>query len=215
MKLVPSVAAMLAAVALVACGPTDANSQSAGNNGASVMNVGFSTLMRNPATPFLGAEDADITIISYMDYNCQYCKKMIPEIEGLLAADPKVRILYKEWPIFGAVSENASRLALAAVYQGKYHEVHKAFMSSPGRIDSDETARRLASVAGVDMARLDADLETHRREIDAVFRRNALEAAAMSLHGTPAFVINGVLIPGGIKREQFEAIIQQIRAGGI
>jgi len=215
MKFVPSFAATLAAVAFMACGTVDANSQSVGHSGASVMNVGFSTLMRNPATPFLGAEDADITIISYMDYNCQYCKKMIPEIEGLLAADPKVRILYKEWPIFGAVSENASRMALAAVYQGKYHEIHKAFMSSPTRIDSDETARRLASAAGVDMARLDADLEAHRRKIDAVFRRNALEAAAMSLHGTPAFVINGVLIPGGIEQEQFQEIIRQIRAGAL
>lgn len=212
MKLVPLSAALVAAATLVACGPADANSPPQ-NGGAMVMDVGFSALLRAPATPFLGAEDADITIIGYMDYNCQYCKMMIPELEGLLAADPKVRILYKEWPIFGEVSENASRLALAAGYQGKYHDVHKAFMSAPSRIDSDATARRLATEAGVDMARLDTDLAQNRTAIDAVLRRNTVEASALALRGTPAFVVNGILIPGGIKQQQFETLIARIRSG--
>ncbi|WP_312811851.1 DsbA family protein [Brevundimonas sp.] len=213
MKFVSLGAALAAAIALGACGPADANSQPQSGGGAMIMDVGFNALLRDPATPFLGAEDADVTIIGYMDYNCPYCKMMIPELEGLMASDSKVRVLYKEWPIFGEVSENASRIALAAGYQGKYHEVHKAFMGAPGRIDSDATARRLATEAGADMAQLEADLTAHRSEIDAVIRRNTVEASALALRGTPAFVVNGVLIPGGLKKEQFEALIGRIRSG--
>ena len=157
----PALAMKLAvALTLAACGPADAGNApatvaAAGASGAQdlpmVAEVGFSDLLRDPATPFIGAENADIIIIGFMDYNCPYCKMMIPELEGLMKADPKVRILYKEWPIFGAVSENVARLAMAANYQGKYHEVHKAFMGAKGRIETDQQARSLARAAGVDM----------------------------------------------------------------
>ncbi|WP_313046036.1 DsbA family protein, partial [Brevundimonas sp.] len=144
----PALAMKLAvALTLAACGPADAGNApatvaAAGASGAQdlpmVAEVGFSDLLRDPATPFIGAENADIIIIGFMDYNCPYCKMMIPELEGLMKADPKVRILYKEWPIFGAVSDNVARLAMAANYQGKYHEVHKAFMGTKGRIETDQ-----------------------------------------------------------------------------
>ena len=219
----PALAVKLAvALPRAACGPADAGNApatvaAAGASGAQdlpmVTEVGFSDLLRDPATPFIGAENADIIIIGFMDYNCPYCKMMIPELEGLMKADPKVRILYKEWPIFGAVSENVARLAMAANYQGKYHEVHKAFMGAKGRIETDQQARSLARAAGVDMNQLDRDLATHREEIDAVILRNTREASALALSGTPAFIINGNLIPGGMPQAQLEAVIARIRAG--
>ena len=119
-----------------------------------IAQVGFNDLLRDPAAPFIGAENADVTIIGFVDYNCPYCKKMQPEIDGLLKADPKVRVLYKDWPIFGDVSETAARTALAAGYQGKYEAVHNAFMLSPSRIGDQADITRLVQSAGVDMARL-------------------------------------------------------------
>ncbi len=210
------------AMSLAACSPADANNAPAPAGSATtgaaqdlplVTEVGFSDLLRNPATPFVGADQADVTIIGFMDYNCPYCKMMIPELNALLKADPKVRLLYKEWPIFGAVSENLARMALAAEYQGKYHEVHNAFMASPERIQNDRQARALAQAAGVDMARLDRDLAARRSDIDAVIQRNSREAAALALNGTPAFIINGNLIPGGMPQAELEAVIARIRAG--
>ncbi len=170
-------------------------------------------ILNDPAAPVSGDPRGDLTIVAFLDYNCPYCKMMIPELEGLMKADPKVRILYKEWPIFGAVSENVARLAMAANYQGKYHEVHKAFMGAKGRIETDQQARSLARAAGVDMNQLDRDLATHREEIDAVILRNTREASALALSGTPAFIINGNLIPGGMPQAQLEAVIARIRAG--
>jgi len=207
----PALALMIAAtMSLAACGPADA---SAAQDMPMIAEVGFSDLLKNPATPFIGAEQADITIIGFMDYNCPYCKMMIPELNGLMEADPKVRVLYKEWPIFGPVSENLARIALAAGYQDKYHAVHNAFMSAPDRIQTNQKARQLATEAGVDMEQLDRDLAAHREDIDAVLLLNSREAAALALNGTPAFVINGNLIPGGMPQAQLEAVIARIRSG--
>ena len=216
MKSSATLLTLAAALTMAACGPASADNSMAATiaqNSPLVAQVGFNDLLRDPVTPFLGAENADITIIGFMDYNCPYCKKMIPELEGLMRDDPKVRILYKEWPIFGALSDSIARIALAAGYQGKYHAIHTAFMATPGRIQSEEEARRLAQAAGIDMAQLDRDLTTHRAAIDAVILRNRREAAALALNGTPAFVINGNLIPGGMSQQQLQAVIFRIRSG--
>ena len=39
------------------------------------------------------------------------------------------------------------------------------------------------------------------------------EAAALALQGTPAFIINGNLIPGGMPQAQLEAVSGRIRSG--
>jgi protein-disulfide isomerase len=216
--LAPALAAVLA---LAACGPADADNVAApaspvaasGQDMPAIAQVGFNDLLRDPAAPFIGAENADVTIIGFVDYNCPYCKKMQPEIDGLLKADPRVRVLYKDWPIFGDVSEAAARTALAAGYQGKYEAVHNAFMLSPSRIGDQADITRLAQSAGVNMARLTQDLADHGAEIDAVLERNNREAAALALQGTPAFIINGNLIPGGMPQAQLEAVIGRIRSG--
>lgn len=171
----------------------------------------FNDLISNPGIAFIGATDADITIVGYIDYNCGYCKKAQPEVDRLLSADAKVRVLYKDWPIFGAPSEAAARTAIAAGYQGKYQAVHNAFMQSPSRISSAVDVRRLAQAAGVDMARLERDMTNRSAEIDAVLNRNKREALGLGLQGTPAFIINGNLVAGALTQTEFQAIITRIR----
>ena len=122
-----------------------------------------------------------------------------------------IRDRYKDWPIFGDVSETAARTALAAAYQGKYEAVHNAFMLSPSRIGDQADITRLVQSAGVDMARLNQDLAEHRADIDAVLDRNGREAAALALQGTPAFIINGNLIPGGMPQAQFVQLVDNDR----
>lgn len=65
--------------------------------------------------PAAGSHNADVTIIEFLDYNnCPFCKKTAPELLKLLRADRRVRVIIREWPTLGAVSEYAARPALAA-----------------------------------------------------------------------------------------------------
>ena len=213
--------AFVAAFALAACGSADAdNSRAATTSGGgttqdmpAIAQTGFNDLLRDPGVPFIGSEAADVTIISFIDYNCPYCKQMQPELAALVASDPRVRILTKEWPIFGDPSELAARTAIAAQYQDKYEAVHNAFMGSPTPIAGEADVQRLARSAGVDMIRLERDLTTHAADIDVVLRRVSAEASAMALRGTPAFNINGQMIPGALPPGQLKAVVQRIRAG--
>src|SRR5262245_31659777 len=83
-------------------------------------------LKDDPATPFFGNSKADVAVIVFSDYDCAYCKASEPRLMKLLADDPKLKIVMKEFPILGPSSVVASKAALAAAKQGKYAAYHEA-----------------------------------------------------------------------------------------
>ena len=93
--------------------------------------AGQKQMLTKPGTDPVGARKPDVTIVEYFDYNCPYCKQLVPTFEALLAQDPKIAILYKDWPILGPVSQYAAASALAAGWQGKYLVAHDALINGP------------------------------------------------------------------------------------
>jgi len=178
---------------------------------ANAAEYGFKDLVQGTGATRVGAADADVVIVMYADYNCGYCKRMEPVLAKALKADPRLAVVHKEWPIFGAVSEYAARVALAASYQGRYEAVHRAFLLSPTRLSDAAMIDTVARQAGADGARLAGDLKAHRGDIDAILARNEREAGLLGLQGTPGLVINGYLLRGALSDEDLKTIVQNIR----
>lgn len=168
-------------------------------------------VMTDPDMPFVGSKNADVTIAEFMDYNCPYCRKSHPALKQLLAHDRRVRVIYKEWPIFGPVSEYAAELALASRWQGKYEVAHDALMTAPRRFTSNEEVRAALKAAGLDLVRLDADAAAHRAEIHRLLARNNKQAETIGLQGTPAWIIGPLLIPGGLDFPQLQEAVAEAR----
>jgi protein-disulfide isomerase len=166
-----------------------------------------------PETPAAGrGTDGDVTIIEFLDYNCPFCKKTAPELQKLLRADPRVRILYKEWPIFGAVSEYAARSALAANWQGKFLVAHNALISAPQDLDETSQVDSILKDAGVDLKRLADDRNLHSADIDANLARNAAEARGLGFRGTPGFLIGRQLVTRSLTLQQLQQLTANARA---
>ena len=72
------------------------------------------SVLRDPEVPSSGNPQGDITIVEYFDYQCPYCKKVAPELVRIANEDGKLRIVMKDWPIFGGVSQYAAKMVLAA-----------------------------------------------------------------------------------------------------
>jgi len=153
----------------------------------------------------------DATIVMYTDYQCPYCRKAHVALKDLVKSDSKVRILYRDWPIFGSASERAARLAIASKWQGRHEQFHDALMRTPGML-SEKSIRAAADKAGVDWARLLADLKAHGPEIEALLDRNNAQAAALGLDGTPGFIIGNTFVPGGVDLAGFKELVKEARA---
>jgi protein-disulfide isomerase len=168
-------------------------------------------LLEDPAAPVAGNPKGDVTIVEFFDYRCPYCKQVEPALEALLKEDRQLRIVYKELPILGKDSVYATRAALAARKQAKYDKFHTAMMAAKGQID-EKTVLQVAASSGLDIERLKSDMNAS--EIDDVIKRNYDLAQALDIHGTPAFIIGGELVPGAIDIATMKQKIAAARKSG-
>ena len=102
------------------------------------------SVLRDPDVPSIGNPQGDITIVEYFDYQCPYCKKVAPELVRIAKEDGKLRIVMKDWPIFGGASQYAAKMVLAAKYQNKYHEAHAALIGARTKLSEDVVQKLLA-----------------------------------------------------------------------
>ena len=177
---------------------------------AEVLNNQRELLERDPNAPVLGNPDGDVTVVEFFDYNCPYCKRAMAEVQGLIAADPDVRLVYREWPILGEGSVFAAKAALAAREQGKYEEFHWALMGMQGRAE-EASVLRVAEEIGLDVERLRADMDAP--EIEEHIATSMQLTQALGFNGTPSFVIGDNLIPGFVEEEQLRSAVDDTRSG--
>lgn len=158
-----------------------------------------------------GNPDGDVSVVEFFDYNCGWCKKGLPEVLAMLDEDKKLRLVLKEFPIFGGDSDYAAKAALASRKQGKYWQFHLALLGHEGKVTS-ESVDTIAADVGLDVAKLKTDMGTS--EVTEIIRKNQELAAALSISGTPAFVIDTEVVPGFLPKEGLMSSVDKVRQGG-
>ncbi|MDF1750747.1 MAG: DsbA family protein [Alphaproteobacteria bacterium] len=169
------------------------------------------TLSASPMTPAFGADDSDVILVEFFDYQCGYCKRLFPGLQETMAKDPKLKVIFAELPILGPASLVASRAALASQEQGKYMEFHDAMMGYQGQL-SDKIIFDMADEVGLDVEKLKEDMNAPKVLQYLAMVRSLSES--MDIRGTPAMVIGKEFIGGYIPTEKLQEIIDQARAEG-
>jgi protein-disulfide isomerase len=170
-------------------------------------------VLNDPGSPTTGPVGADVTVVIFTDYQCAVCKRTDPALTRLLAIDPNVRVIWKDWPIRGPASDLAARTALAAHRQQRYEEVHDALMAARGQLTPPRIAD-IAAQAGADPVRLAADMRAQARAIDAQLGRHRVQAFSLGLQGTPAYLVGPYLIQGGLDDRDLAAAVRRARRSG-
>lgn len=165
-------------------------------------------LLADPESPAGGNASGDITIVDFNDYQCPYCKRSHQALKSVVAADGKVKVIYKDLPILGEPSRIAALAAMAAVKQGKHHALHDALMEASGKLDRARILEIAASV-GLDVALLEKDMEDPR--FKQLIDRNMALAGALGVRGTPAFVIGDQFVPGAVDADALKQLIAEAR----
>ena len=167
-------------------------------------------VLRDPDIPVAGNPNGDISIVEWFDYQCPYCRKLEPELRQVVQDDGKVRLVLKDWPILGPVSVVASRMALACKYQDKFIAAHDALIGVNSKL-TEPRIRELLAGAGIDVDRLDRDLVTNAKAIDAIIARNNDQATAFGFKGTPSFIVGKFRVPGILTMAEFDQVIADAR----
>tara|TARA_B100000989_G_scaffold297619_1_gene283987 strand:- start:123255 stop:124046 length:792 start_codon:yes stop_codon:yes gene_type:complete len=172
----------------------------------------------NSKSPESGNPKGDVTIVEFFDYQCGHCKDMNPVLDGLKKSDKNLRVVYKEFPIFGGASLIAAKAALAAQKQGKYLELHEALMNADNPLSKDKIYQLAESVSlNTDQLKKDMDSDEVKQELKA----NLKLAQKLGVRATPAFIVGSTqkankgvksfLIPGGTSEEVLGGVVEQVR----
>ncbi|MGY6704267.1 DsbA family protein [Roseinatronobacter sp.] len=165
----------------------------------------------DPDQPVLGNPDGDLSIVEYFDYQCPFCKRNHPDLMRAVERDGNIRLLMKDWPIFGGTSTRAAQLALGGLADGSYARAHAALMATHGRL-SDHDIDTALSDAGVSVDGLRAGYSAQRDRLDGLMVRNGRQAAAFGFSGTPAFIIGTVIYPGALNTDDLANAIRLARS---
>ncbi len=157
--------------------------------------------------PSVGDPDGSVTVVEFFDYHCPFCKRISRSLTKL-AEDDDVRIVFKEFPVFGPDSVFAARAALASRKQGLYHDFHVAMMQNRGRLN-ERIVMRLADRVGIDVDQLREDMQAP--EVEETLRANFQIAQQLGIRGTPSFIIDDEIIPGAIDLTTMRRLIQAKR----
>ena len=167
-----------------------------------------SQLERDPRD-FVANPDGKVTVVEFFDYRCGYCKLAAPDVVKLIEQNPDVRFVFKEFPIFGEVSDTAAKIALTPAAKAKGLDLYKAWMGEKA-LDEAGLDRHLAQ-AGLDPAGV------RKASDDVAIQRQLLDtralAEALKIEGTPAFIVGDTLIPGA-DIPALKAAILAAKAGG-
>lgn len=170
-------------------------------------------ITHTPDQPVLGNPDGDVTLIEFFDYQCPFCRKMHDEVTDLVREDPKLRLVMKDWPIFGETSIFAHKVGLAAVSLGKYAGVHDALMRLPGRRLTEEDITRAAASVGVNAEEAAARFDKEADRWMALLWRNERLAEQLGLQGTPAFLAGLAIYPGAAPAGTLRDMVREARKG--
>jgi protein-disulfide isomerase len=165
-------------------------------------------------TPFAGAwagaANGDVTLVEFFDYACGYCRKSNADVDRLLREDPKLKVVWREWPVLGQDSERAAVASLAAAQQGKYRTFFDTLFAA-GRPTADALARA-QQAAGVNPAAV-AQLQASPAVRDELAKNYQL-AQSIGATGTPTFVVGDEVLQGAVGYEALKEAVEKARAGG-
>ena len=171
-------------------------------------------IFNSPRGVTLGNKDGDVTFVEFFDYNCGYCKRAMVDMLELMKADPKLKVVLKEFPVLSQGSVEAAQVGVAVRMQDptgkKYLDFHQKLLTGRGAADKAR-AMAAAKEAGLDMAKLEKDFGGD--EVRATLEENMKLAESMGMNGTPSYVIGKQIVIGAVGLENLKEKIATARCG--
>lgn len=175
-------------------------------------------LFSSKRSPWIGNESGPVVLVEFFDYQCVHCKHMVDVVDKLHQNNKNLKIVFKQFPIFGHDSEFAARAALASVSQGKFSAFHNALLKNEGRLTNDQVMK-IAKNVGLNVKKLKTDM--NKPEVTQELQDTMDLARKMHLMGTPAFVVSNTpfnknkdyfFVPGSSSTEVLQGFIDKAKA---
>lgn len=177
--------------------PGSASSAPVGEaNPAPAALVSADVLVRSDSHRLSTAPDGKVTLVEFLDFECEACAAVYPVVEDLRATyGDRITFVVRYFPIPShANAENAAVTVEAAAQQDRFEEMYqRMYATQPQWGEQEESKaplfRTFAAELGLDLAAYDravADPATRNRVL-----ADRTDGTTAGVQGTPTFFLNG------------------------
>lgn len=150
-----------------------------------------------------GAANGDVTLVEFTDFACGFCRASLPRVDRLLAGDPRLKVVYREWPILSEGSLAAAKVALAAPSPARYGLFRETLYGSGQPTPAALSAA--ATKAGISLASAD------KPAINDEISNNLALGRLLGLSGTPTFIVGDRVLSGAVSYETLKDAVAAAR----
>jgi len=161
----------------------------------------------------LGNPKGDVTLVEMFDYNCTYCRGALPDLATLMAEDPNLRVILKQFPILSDGSVDAARVAVLVSKDPRinYWDFHQKMFAERGEVGASQALEVAAALGG---NRGELMLDMNGKDATNAIQDGYKLAKALNIGGTPSYILGDEIIPGAVPIDQLREKIANLRACG-
>ncbi|MDR1071436.1 MAG: thioredoxin domain-containing protein [Rickettsiales bacterium] len=166
--------------------------------------------------PVLGNENASKTIFVWSAADCPYCRRVHTELSRVLAENKDVRVVIKNFPVHGEISDIPGRWTIAAKLQGnaKAAALYEKIMDKPYWDENNrgdmkavtKNMKKYAKEVGLDVAKLEKDI--NGPDVAQELAQVRELAQRFNVSGTPYLIIGDEVFPGAVP---YSTIVNALR----
>lgn len=213
------VAGLFIAGAVMWNGSRPAGSPQAGTGAAPKVDI---KNVKTDGDPFIGQPNAPVTIAVWGDYQCPFCKKFevetLPQIIKDYVDAGKVKVVFMDFTFLGSDSTTAALYSRSVwrLYPSQYLAWRTAMYEAQdeeqdiGFGDAASIDKLNATIAGIDAAKVAADVKANKSTYEAQINADKTEAQKVGIGATPSFVIGTQVIQGAYPYPTFQAAIDAL-----
>jgi protein-disulfide isomerase len=153
----------------------------------------------------IGPQDAENTIIEFMDYFCGYCKKIHSELISVVEKRDDTRVIFLQHPILSDSSNLIAKMVVAANLQGKGWDLHHGLFTVKGSLTQQKLDQIIID-SEINKTKLMIDMG--KDEIDNIVKLSSFLAMGSGARGTPALFINEEFVGGYLPLEKLESMLK-------
>jgi protein-disulfide isomerase len=157
--------------------------------------------------PFMGPENAPVTLIEFSDFQCPYCRRVQSVLKRLMSAyHGQLKLVFRDFPLrqIHPEAQKAAEAAQCANDQGQFWPYHDRLFAATALGVGD--LKQYAAELGLDAEQFNAclDSEKYSQEVQA----DIDDAHAVGVNATPSFFVNGLPISGAVPFERFVEMVE-------
>jgi protein-disulfide isomerase len=155
-----------------------------------------------------GDEKPSVRVAAFSDFECPFCRKVLPRLEKLATKLEGVRLYFKHFPVKSHKRSVAAAVAsLAAHKQGKFWPFHDLCYKDPQHLSDSDIVEKAQEAGVADIGAFKADIKS--KSLLKAVEDDKLEGLKLGVKGTPTIYIDGKKYEGETSYEDLKDVLKE------